>query len=163
MEPRRCRRCRFGMWNYSRKKLNSGAAGRDYRSVPRLWAIKTLAVVKIEFFFLHFFFELWRLEKANRRVYMRKRGFVSISEQLRSYPFPYPNINPKLLSVDCCWFRGRVSCSDNVIDPKKSSRAPAWRGYLSALSRVVRPLETSSPFLCKLFVEIFQRNELKVS
>ena len=150
------------MWNYSRKKLNSGAAGRDYRSVPRLWAIGTLAVVKIEFFFLHFFWTVTSREGEPKSLYEKKWIRVNIWAT-SLLPFPLPNINPNLLSVDCCWFKGRVSCSDNVIDPKKSSRAPAWRGYLSALSRVVRPLETSSPFLCKLFVEIFQRNELKVS
>ena len=160
MELRRCRRCRFGMWNYSRKKFNSGAAGRDYRSVPRLWAIETLAVVKIEFFFLHFFF--WTVtsrEGEPKSLYEKKWIRVNI-RATALLPFPLPNINPNLLSVDCCWFRGRVSCSDNVIDPKKSSRLTRLP---SALSRVVCPLETSSPFLCKLFVEIFQRNELKVS
>ena len=32
---------------------------------------------------------------------------MSVSEQLHTY-LPWPNINPNLSSVNCCWIRGRV-------------------------------------------------------
>ena len=33
---------------------------------------------------------------------------MTVSEQLRTYPPSLPNINPDLISVDCCWARGGV-------------------------------------------------------
>lgn len=34
-----------------------------------------------------------------------------VSEQLSTYPSPKPTLNLNLLSVDCCWFKGRGRCA----------------------------------------------------
>ena len=35
-------------------------------------------------------------------------GSITVSGQLPTYPSPNPNINPKLLSIDCYWVNGGV-------------------------------------------------------
>ena len=45
---------------------------------------------------------------AINTVELIRGGSISVSEQLPTYPFPESNINPNLLSIDCCWVRGGV-------------------------------------------------------
>ena len=83
---------------------------------------KRLQLLKLNFsFWIFFFWTVTSREGEPKSLYEKKWIHVNIWATALPF-FPLPNINPNLLSVDCCWFRGGVSCSDTVIDPKKLSR-----------------------------------------